>query len=109
MKPLTKPLLKTSVNLPLSELVVIHSMELTLLMYSNASLMIQKLKESFSSEKLVEKLKNKLLNGYLLTITETFQLSASLLDKLPLQAEEWVTLEPSSPVEKEMLNLRLLA
>jgi hypothetical protein len=109
MKPLTKPLLKTSVNLPLSELVVIHSMELTLLMYSNASLMIQKLKESFSSEKLVEKLKNKLLNGYLLTITETFQLSASLLDKLPLQAEEWVTLVPSSPVEKEMLNLRLLA
>ena len=71
--------------------------------------MIQKLKVLFSLEKLVEKLKNKLLNGYLLTITETFQLLVSLLDKLLLQEEEWVMLVPSSPVEKVMLNLRLLA
>jgi hypothetical protein len=57
----------------------------------------------------VEKLRNKPLNGYLLTTIETFQLSVSLLDKLLLQEEEWVTLVPLSPVEKVMLNLRLLA
>jgi len=109
MKPLIKPPPKISVNLPLLELVVIHSMELTLSMSLNVLLLIQKLKVLFSLEKLVEKLKNKLPNGYLLIITETFQLSASLLDKLHLQEEEWVTQEPSSPVEKVMLNLRLLA
>ena len=109
MKPLTKPPLNHSVNLPLLESVVIHSMEPTLLMSLNALLPIQKPKVSFSLEKSVEKLKNKLLNGYLLTITETFPLSASLLDKLLLQAEEWVTQVPSFPVEKVMLNLRLLA
>ena len=109
MKLLTKPLLKILDNLPLLELVEIHSTELTLLMSLNVSSMIQKLKVLFSLEKLVEKLKNKLLNGYLLTITETFQLLVSLLDKLLLQEEEWVMLVPSSPVEKVMLNLRLLA
>jgi len=109
MKPLIKPPLKISVNLQLLVLVVIHSMEPTLLMSLNVLSLIQKLKVSFSLEKSVEKLKNKLLNGYLLIITETFQLSASLLDKLHLQEEEWVTQVPSSPVEKVMLNLRLLA
>jgi hypothetical protein len=108
MKLLTKPLLKILDNLPLLELVEIHSMELTLSMSLNVSSMIQKLKVLFSLEKLVEKLKNKLLNGYLLTITETFQLLVSLLDKLLLQEEEWVMLVPSSLVEKVMLNLRLL-
>jgi hypothetical protein len=109
MKPLTKPPLNHSVNLPLLESVVIHLMELTLLMSLNALLLIQKPKVLFSLEKLVEKQKSKLLNGYLLTITETFQLSVLLLDKLLLQEEEWVTQVPSFPVEKVMLNLRLLA
>jgi hypothetical protein len=109
MKPLTKPPLNHSVNLPLLESVVIHLMELTLLMSLNALLLIQKPKVLFSLEKLVEKQKSKLLNGYLLTITETFQLSVLLLDKLLLQGEEWVTQVPSFPVEKVMLNLRLLA
>ena len=109
MKPLTKLPLNHSVNLPLLESVVIHLMELTLLMSLNALLLIQKLKVSFSLEKSVEKQKSKLLNGYLLTITETFQLSVLLLDKLLLQGEEWVTQVPSFPVEKVMLNLRLLA
>jgi hypothetical protein len=71
--------------------------------------MIQKLKVSFLLERLVEKLRNKPLNGYLLTIIETSQLLASLLDKLLLQVEEWDTQVLSSLVEKEMLNLRLLA
>jgi hypothetical protein len=105
MKLLTKPLLKILDNLPLLE---IHSMELTLSMSLNVSSMIQKLKVLFSLEKLVEKLKNKLLNGYLLTIIEISQLLVSLLDKLLLQEEEWVMLVPSSLVEKVMLNLRLL-
>ena len=109
MKPLTKLPLNHSVNLPLLESVVIHLMELTLLMSLNALLLIQKLKVLFSLEKSVEKQKSKLLNGYLLTITETFQLSVLLLDKLLLQGEEWVTQVPSFPVEKVMLNLRLLA
>ena len=109
MKPLTKLLLKTLVNQQLLESVEIHSMEPTLSMFLNVSSLIQKPKVSFSLEKLVEKLKNKLLSGFQLTTQETSQLSVSLPDKPHHQEEEWVMLEPLSPVEKEMPNLRLLA
>ena len=84
-------------------------MELTLSMSLNVSSLIQKPKVSFSLEKLVEKLKNKLLNGYLLTITETFQLLVSLLDKLLHQEEEWDTPVLLSQEEKVMPNQRLHA
>jgi len=109
MKPSTKLLPKTSVNQQLLESVEIHSMEPTLSMSLNVSSLIQKPKVSFSLEKLVEKLKNKLLSGFQLTTQETSQLSVSSLDKPHHQEEEWVMLEPLSPVEKEMPNLRLLA
>jgi hypothetical protein len=57
----------------------------------------------------VEKLKNKLLNGFQLTTQETFQSLVLLRVKPPHQEEEWVMLEPSFPEEKEMPNPRLLA
>jgi len=109
MKPLTKLPLKISDNLPLSESVEIHSMELTLSMSLNASSLTQKPKVSSSLEKSVEKPRNKPLNGFLLTTQETSQLSVLSLVKPLLQEEEWVTLVQSSPVEKVTLNLRLLA
>jgi hypothetical protein len=109
MKLSTKLLPKTSVNQQLLESVEIHSMEPTLSMSLNVSSLIQKPKVSFSLEKLVEKLKNKLQSGFQLTTQETSQLSVSLPDKPHHQEEEWVMLEPLSPVEKEMPNLRLLA
>jgi len=109
MKPLTKLLPKTLVNQQLLESVEIHSMEPTLSMSLNVSSLIQKPKVSFSLEKLVEKLKNKLLSGFQPTTQETSQLSVSSPDKPHHQEEEWVMLEPLSPVEKEMPNLRLLA
>jgi hypothetical protein len=60
-------------------------------------------------EKLVEKLKNKLLNGFQPTTQETSQSLVLSPDKPHHQEEEWVTLEPSFPEEKEMPNPRLLA
>jgi len=73
MKLSTKLPLKISDNQQLSELVVIHSTVPTLLMFLNASSLIQKLKVSFSLEKSVEKLRNKPLNGFPLTTQETSQ------------------------------------
>jgi hypothetical protein len=78
-------------------------------MFLNALLLIQKLKVLFSLVKLEEKLKNKLLNGFQLTTTETFQLLVLLLVKLLHQEEEWVMLVLLSQVERVTLNLRLPA
>jgi len=56
----------------------------------------------------VEKPKSRPLSGFPLTITETSPLFLSSLDRPPLPAEEWDTLELSFPEEREMPSLRLL-
>jgi hypothetical protein len=58
-------------------------------------------------EKLEERLKNKLQNGYQNTIIEIYQLLVLLLAKQLHQEEEWAMQVQLFQEEKEMQNLKL--
>ncbi len=60
-------------------------------------------------EKLEERQKNKLQNGYQNIIIEIYQLLVLLQVKQLHRAEEWVTQEQLFQEEKEMQNLKLHA